>query len=243
MWLSIYVIIHLTLKTKLTLIQELDMKNRIVSIFHGLASFGLSLYYLIVKDFDLDTPMDYFSSGIICLSFSYFLYDLIACLFYGLWDMKLVIHHVLCVAGLLALFIYKQGFFVCVAGLMLAEASNLPMHVRCICRNFGMKHTKICEYSETLYMIIYIIFRGIFAPILFILSLYAPTCPLFISLVLLGILVQSFMFIGTMIQIMKKKIRNSKERKDKKVELLWFEVNPKIYTLDYAQSGKKDNIF
>ena len=243
MWLSTYILIHLTLRSNLKLKQDLDMKNRIVSIFHGLASFGLSLYYIIVKDFDLETPMDYFASGIICLSFSYFLYDLVACLFYGLWDVKLVIHHLLCVFGSLALLVYKRGFFVVVAGLMLAEASNLPMHVRCICRNFGMKHTKICEYSETLYMIIYILFRGVFAPILLIMSFFSPSCPLFISIVLLGLLVQSFFFIRTMIQIMKKKKRNAQERADKKVPLFWFEVNPDIYTLDYTKSGKKDNIF
>ena len=243
MWTLMYVIIHLTLRTKLPLSQELDMKNRLISIVHGLASFGFCLYYLISRGFNLELPMDYFNSGIISLSFSYFLYDLIACLFYGLWDIKLIIHHMLCIVGMFALIWFGRGICVVVAGLVLAEASNLPMHVRCIFRSYGLKYTKMYDFCESLYMWIYIIFRGVLAPVLFVLALLSPSTPIFIALVLLGIMVQSFFFISTMIGILKKKKLQEGERKEKNVELFWFEVNPQIYELDYVKSKKVENVF
>lgn len=243
MWNAIYMIIHFTIQTKLKKLTELDIKNRIISIMHGLLSFGLSAAYIIQHGIDLESPFDYFSSGIICLSFGYFLYDLLACLFFGIWDSKLIIHHFLCVVGLFALLWWRKGLFACVAGLFLAEASNLPMHVRCICRNFGLKHTRLCEYSETLYMIIYVFFRGVLAPILCVLTFMSPSTPILIALVLLGILVQSYFFIFTMIKIMRKKWDHYQERKQKNVHLFWFEVNPEIYELEYAKKSKPDNIF
>ena len=243
MWTSMYIIIHLTINTSLKNLMELDMKNRIISIFHGLASFGLSFYYLISNGFNLESPLDYFNSGIICLSFAYFLYDLIACLIFSLWDIKLIIHHMLCVSGMFALLWFTKGLNACVAGLVLAEASNLPMHIRCICRNFGMKHTKLCEYCETTYILIYVIFRGILAPVLCVLTFLSPSTPIFIAFVMLGIVVQSFFFIITMISMMKKKMSNAEERSKKNVPLYWFEVNPDIYDLEYVQNTKKINIF
>ena len=99
------------------------------------------------------------------------------------------------------------------------------------------------DFCEALYMWIYIIFRGVLAPVLFVLTLLSPSTPIFIALVLLGIMVQSFFFISTMIGILKKKKVQEGERKEKNVELFWFEVNPQIYELDYVKSKKVENVF
>ena len=244
LWSAAYFLVHFGFSTSLKKEAELDLKNRLVSIIHGIACFLLSSYFIFFTGSGFESLTTYLSSGIICLSFGYFMYDLVACLCFGLYDSKLIIHHGLCLSGMTALLYFNRGMFACVLGLFLAESSNFPMHLRCILRTFGLKNTLLCELCETAYMLIYIFFRGILGPVFCVMAFLSPATPLVIAFTFMLLILQSFSFIFTMISILKKKMANAAERKQMQVNLFWFEVNPKILQLEYAQKKKtQENLF
>ena len=74
------------------------------------------------------------------------------CLYYGLWDAGLLIHHFLCLLGFGSALWFNYGGIDSVGGLFVAEISNLPMHLRVILRNYGLRFTRSYEYCENIYL-------------------------------------------------------------------------------------------
>ena len=75
-------------------------------------------------------------------SLAYSVYDLLACIYYGLADAGLYIHHLCCAVGFGTAVFSGYGAIDGIGGLFIAEASNFPMHLRCILRNYKLKYTK-----------------------------------------------------------------------------------------------------
>jgi hypothetical protein len=88
----------------------------------------------------------------VIVSLSYIIYDLVACYYYDLFDGGLLIHHVLCILGYGSGLINTNGSIISVAGIYYAEASNLPMHLRMIVRNAGLRYSSSYELFENLYL-------------------------------------------------------------------------------------------
>ena len=95
------------------------------------------------------------------ISASYFVSDFLACLYYDLADMSmsLVYHHSLAICGHAVATFAKLGApsSICMpyinnkGGLMCAEVSNFPMHMRVILRQLGLRYTKLYEACEWTY--------------------------------------------------------------------------------------------
>jgi len=76
-----------------------DVKNRIVSIMHGLWAFVLSLAHILndcPEYGSRNTSMQHF---IMITSSAYFIYDYIACVWYKLIDTSVVVHHTMVIIG------------------------------------------------------------------------------------------------------------------------------------------------
>lgn len=102
------------------------------------------------------------------LSTSYFINDLISCNVFGLANGGLYFHHAFAISGYLSGIIGTYGAADGIYGIYYAEVSNLPMHLRVILKNFGLRYTKMYELMEVIYMVTYSISRGIFVPILLV---------------------------------------------------------------------------
>lgn len=77
-----------------------DVKNRIVSIAHGLFAFFVSGYHIYRDNPQYAEPATPIQHVILLTSGAYFTYDFIACIIYGLADMGLVLHHTMCFLGI-----------------------------------------------------------------------------------------------------------------------------------------------
>lgn len=77
------------------------------------------------------------------ISITYFIYDTIACMAYGLMDKSMLMHHLVCIFALGLCLIGFEGTFYLIVGMSVAEISNFPMHIRMILRNLGLKFTRL----------------------------------------------------------------------------------------------------
>lgn len=243
LWNIFYVVVHNSFTFSKSRMVDLDIKNRVVSIAHGLLSFIFSTIFILHFGIDFSKENCVLSVKLVSLSIGYFVYDLLACLWFGLWDSKLVLHHVLAISGFSCPLVVGSGIFAGIIGLFMAEASNFPMHFRVILKLIGMRHTRAYETFDDLYLFIYIFARGICSPIFCVMSWMEPTTPLMVNFVFAGLTLQSMHFIFIMVSILKKKRKEKLERKSKGIDLFWLTVNPRLSELTYVNKKSKANIF
>mmetsp|Transcript_11224 Transcript_11224/g.1739 ORF Transcript_11224/g.1739 Transcript_11224/m.1739 type:complete len:104 (+) Transcript_11224:125-436(+) len=101
--------------------------------------------------------------------------------------MGLYIHHTLAISGYVVGIFYTYGATDGIWGLFFAEISNFPMHLRAIFRQVGLKYTKMYEFTELSYIIIYSLSRGIFCPVFLVYPCVISPSPIFIKFICLGI--------------------------------------------------------
>ena len=243
LWFIFYLIVHNFINFKAKKMIVLDVKNRLVSISHGFMTFSFCCYFVYLFGFNIDMEDNVFADKINCFAQGYFIYDLIACIYFGLYDKKLILHHMTCIIGGIYLLLDGRGAFVVVFGLLMAESSNFPMHFRVICRSLGLKNTKLYELADIMYMVIYFIFRGLMAPVVCIMTYMSSKTPLMIKIAYSSLLFQSLYFISIMYSICKKKRKEYNERQSKKIKLFWLSENPEVKNLKYFQKKQKLKIF
>ena len=120
MWGILYSIVNMTCTFKsLSIKNQNDTKNRIVSIIHGAVSFiwAITLY--------TPTPVfcqpNTYQETLLCMfSLAYSVYDLLACIYYGLADAGLYIHHLSCAVGFGTGFFAGYGAIDGIGGLLIA---------------------------------------------------------------------------------------------------------------------------
>jgi hypothetical protein len=164
-WSSLYFIIKCSnlswfmSSTKITPLQDLDLRNRIVSIVHGFGCILLTSFEFFRGNPVCGESNTSYQRGVIIWSVSYFAYDTIAMLYEGLLDKAMLIHHPLCIIGLGApLIVGNQGNFVMFA-IFLSELSNPAMHARHLIRLSGRQHTRSYEVAELTFILLYIYAR------------------------------------------------------------------------------------
>lgn len=219
-----------------------DVKNRIVSIAHGLFAFFVTGYHIYRDNPQYAEPATPIQHIIMLTSCAYFTYDFIACAFYGLADMGLVLHHGMCLVGIVSCEMMNN----CTTGLIglfLAEVSNFPMHFRAILRTLKMRYTKLYEFSECLYMATYVVARGIFITLLVITATPVSETPIAIRITCIGLWVQSLYYIYEMSGIMKRKLKNYRERVNKNISYNWFSDNARLKELSYYKNEGSEKIF
>jgi hypothetical protein len=80
---------------------------------------------------------------------------------FGLLEFDMMIHHSLCIAGIIVVLSEGHDSVHVVAGLFVAEVSNPPMHVRVMLRNTGKRYTKAYEVAEYAYFVVFFFGRMI----------------------------------------------------------------------------------
>ena len=139
--------------------QALDVKNRIISIIHGLvlAIFSAPEFYFYPGS--CGDPNTTYEKRLIYTAVGYFLYDFSAMACYGLLDFAMSFHHWTCIIGMSLPLTYGMSGNYVVQGMFVAEGSNPFMHIRIILRHYGLRYTRAYETMEILSMIIYIFGR------------------------------------------------------------------------------------
>ena len=136
-------------------LDELDVRNRFVSIIHGLGIMFFSGYHFYRMPGQCGDSNTLYEKRLAYTSIGYFFYDFAALGYYGLVDQTMTIHHLICILGMSSPLTYGKSANYIVMGMYIAEISNSFMHVRCILRHYGMRYTKAYECSEITFMLLY----------------------------------------------------------------------------------------
>lgn len=240
--LFLFVNYNLDLSSKLGKKKIDDIKNRIVSIFHGLFALVVTAYHIFRDQPQFTDSTTTIQHIIMLTSCAYFFYDFLACAYYGLVDMGLVLHHSMCLLGMLSCEYYDNAT-TGLMGLGMAEVSNFPMHFRVILRIFDMRYTKTYELAEILYIVSYAVARGLGTTWLVFAAVPVTSTPILIRLTCMGLWLQSLYFVYEMYGILKRKIRHFKEMSQKKISYNWFDDNPRLGELSFYRKEKKDKVF
>ena len=73
-------------------------------------------------------------------------------MYYKIADSGLLIHHLLCIFAFGTAAQSGYGGLDSMVGLLCAEISNFPMHIRCILKNYNRRYTKSYEVCENAYL-------------------------------------------------------------------------------------------
>merc|ERR1719313_1234443 len=112
--------------------QALDVKNRIVSITHGLALAIFSAAEFYAFPGSCGDPNTAYEKRLIHCAVGYFMYDFAAMAYYGLLDGAMSFHHWACIIGMTVPLTYGMSANYIVQGMFVSEASNAFMHARII---------------------------------------------------------------------------------------------------------------
>ena len=135
----------------------------------------------------------------------------------------MTIHHWICIIGMSYPLTYGISANYIVMGMFVAECSNPAMHIRQILRHYGLRYTKAYESCEIMFLCLYV-----FGRILNGTSLVWNTCicqenkyP--VKICSLGLIIQSFLFVGQMVGMLRKRFAEMAKRKLHGVKARWFE--------------------
>jgi len=201
--------------------EMLDMRNRIVSFFHGssmLISAGYHMYFLHSDCGACNTSLE---RNIIYTSCGYFLYDFVAMAYYGLLDKGIFIHHILCVLIYVTGLSQGNSASLMINAVFAAEISNPIMHVRMILKYMGLRHTKSYEGSELTYIMLFIYGRIFLGTPVVINTLMCSQNNFLMKLSAVGIICQSYFFIYYMIIILKTRANEYSKRKRFSIKMYW----------------------
>jgi hypothetical protein len=194
-----------------------------VSFVHGLSALFMSTYQVFVVPNtcnDGATPFEYF---VLVNSAGYFLYDMISMGYFKLLDLDMSIHHSLCIGGICAVLSEGHDAGFVVAGLFVAEFSNPAMHCRVMLRSVGKRYTKAYEVAEYCYFAMFFFGRVLAGHPVVYNTVTCTSMHLLGRFVSLGILAQSYLFLYRMWFILNSRLRETSERRQKKIPFYWFE--------------------
>lgn len=243
-WTAIFLVVNSSISAKNLKKRDLDdIKNRVISILHGLFSLISTALHIYYDDPQYGTINTAHQEILIIISCGYFFYDMIACAYYKLTDAALIIHHSMTIMGYVSCFVYGYGATEAIMGLYLAEVSNCPMHLRMIFKNLNLRYTLAYEVLEYFYMATYMVSRGIFVPRMVWDTVPNPMTPLPEKFPMCGLAIQSVYYIFEMVKILRRRVVQHKERISKGVQLAWFKEVPELSKLSYYQKETNSKIF
>jgi len=130
----------------------LDMRNRMVSLSHGLTMVFMGGYHFYFIHTECGQKMSDYQRSILVISCGYFTYDLVAMWYYGLLDKAMLIHHGMCQLGMLGGLEAARSTSYLIDALFVTEISNPMMHGRMVLKYLGLRYTKAYEVSELTYI-------------------------------------------------------------------------------------------
>lgn len=241
LWTLLYTFVHnLPIFKESEPKKALDSKNRIVSIIHASVAFIWStIDYIYFQSDKCGSKNSEFQNHLLIFSCSYFIYDILASIYFGILDQGMLIHHLFVIFSEYCGIVFNNSASEMIRALVSAEVSNPIMHIRKILSNSRLADTKIHLYLEYIYFGLYIFSRMIFGVMI---TIWTVFCMDNLFMVKIGgtlVIVQSMLYTLNMIGIIKLRVKEYKERSKESVKLYWFSVNEKIKKLDYKK--KKTN--
>ncbi|CDW79729.1 UNKNOWN [Stylonychia lemnae] len=221
--------------------EMLDMRNRIVSFFHGAISLVLAAYNTYFLHGQCGDKNTRFEDKILIFSCGYFFYDFVAMLYLGLMDKSMFIHHLICVFGMAYSVISNSSANNLIAALFTAEISNPAMHVRMVLKHLNLRYSKAYECAELSYIMLYIYGRMILGVPVLIKTIACDANPLIQKFFGSGLILQSVYFIYKMAFILRARSAEYSERKRKGIKMQWFSAltQEQISQVDLYSSKRK----
>ena len=238
-WTFLYFISYLLTKHKQQSTKLNDTLNRSISTIYVLVAIFFSLYDITINQSKCVYNNTWFQDFAILMSFGYFIYDLIFSFYLGVMDNIRLFHHILVLFSEFEYFVMNTGGYLMVRWALYLETPSLFMHYRMILMNSKLKETELFKFTEDFYFLGYIV--GRFSFVYFSIGYYAE-CEdnLKLTLIVTVLLyIQFFWIISKMIRIFRKRLQESKERKDYDVSLYWDTVNPEVLCLPYYLKEQK----
>ncbi len=130
---------------------ELDFRNRVVSIIHGLFSLTATFIHMLTTVSECGTPISNFESMMLVNSSAYFTFDFIVMAYYKLLDRDMTIHHIGATVGMMTQAYWGFNGDFMLNSIFLGEISNFPMHMRCQFKTLNRRYTKAYEAFEFSY--------------------------------------------------------------------------------------------
>ena len=217
-----------------------DTKNRYVSIIHAVLIFSLSITDLLYYQKDeCGQTNTTFQNYILLTTFSYFLYDMIACFLLNISDIEMVLHHLSCIIGSYLSVSYNSTASEIIRALVVTEISCPVMHLRMILKNYDLKHTYSHLVLDYIYMILYLCARMIYGTKNIYFTVFCWDNLLIVKITGGFLWIQSVVFSKRIVGILIQKYSEYKERKQKGIPLYWFSFNKKIEDLEYFKKSLK----
>ena len=202
LWTSMYLVVAyspLPFKPKgvnLKRLDDLDVRNRIVSFTHGfllMVLAGYEFYFLRGSCGDRNSQ---YQKNLMYMSIGYFIYDFGAMCYYGLVDFAMTFHHTICVVGMATPLVQDVSGNYIVMGMYVAEVSNFLMHIRIILKHYGLRYTKAYETAEIGFMMLYIYGRMLVGPAIVWSTITCASNNFVVRFCSLGLFGQSVFFVA-----------------------------------------------
>ena len=207
---------------KLPLNDELDVRNRFISLIHGVVALYLSGYEFFFLPASCGDANTFYESYVMLISTAYFTYDFLAMAYYGLLDWSMTLHHFVVILGM-GLNIYNgYSAHLLLGGMFVAEISNPPMHLRCMMKHLGLRYTKSYEAADILFLVLYMLARLILGTYQVYIAVMCDKIHIVVKLCALAILLQSYHFSLQMKSIFMKRIKDMKQRNKLNIKMNWF---------------------
>jgi hypothetical protein len=234
-WWLLYAFVHFCIKVNHKTLKDVnDTKTRIISIAHASLIFWASTYDVIFNQVDkCGQPNTKFQTTFMIISCTYFLYDLIACILLGVSDAEMVYHHLMCILGYYTGISYNNSANEMLRALVVSEITCPIMHLRMILKNYGLKHTKMHNLLDIVYMFLYIVARLGYGSTVVYFTVFCRNNLILVKIAGAFVWIQSVRFAIRMVKILKDKYKEYKERSQKGVELFWLNHNKKVEELNY----------
>ena len=207
----------------LSKIDDLDVRNRMISFVHGLTLLIFSGYQFYMFQGSCGDPNTTYEKRLIYTAVGYFLYDFSALCYYGLVDAAMIVHHSICIVGMTLPLTYGMSANYIVMGMFIAESSNPFMHVRVILKHYGLRYTKAYECMEITFMCLYMYGRILVGASVVFNTCYCSHNHFMVRFCSAASMVQSIWFVTQMIGIMKKRFKEISDRKIHRVKSRWFD--------------------
>ena len=206
-----------------TLKENVDLRNRVVSFFHGIVAMLMGTYhwlFLRTECGELNTPLQ---KTCMMFSMSYFIYDFIAMYMEGILDTAMTIHHPLCVLGLAIPLIENVSGNFCMLAIFISEISNPPMTLRHILRLTGKRYTKLYEFAEVSFILLFFFGRVIVAAPICVQTFKCETNHIFLKTTCAALQLYSFFFLIQMKNTLSRRYKEVLSRKRLGIQIKWFE--------------------
>ncbi|CAE7456535.1 tlcd5 [Symbiodinium microadriaticum] len=207
---------------KLPLNDELDVRNRFISLIHGIVALSLSGYEYFFLSASCSDANTFYESHLLLISTAYFTYDFLAMAYYGLLDWSMTLHHCVVVLGMGFNVYDGYSAHLLLGGMFVAEISNPPMHVRCMLKQLGLRYTRAYELADMIFLLLYMVARIVFGTYQVYIAVNCDRLHFTVKVCAVALLLQSYHFSIQMKSIVQKRFTDMEKRKKYNVKMNWF---------------------